>query len=162
MEQRNFATMGQNLFLILMKLTKNQDLCRLLHYTDRNPLSANKADINGNSLIHKNFLVVPKLPDDLSTKENYIVAGYGPFYINPENNEFKISNLEFTIVCPYDDWVLDTNSLRPFLIMGEIDRVLNRQKISGIGKIKLSGAKPVALSSELGGFSMVYVNDEFN
>ena len=60
MEQRRFAVMGQNLFIILFKLLKNQNLCRLLYYTDRDPLSSQKADVDGHSLINKNLLAIPK------------------------------------------------------------------------------------------------------
>lgn len=162
MEQRRFAVMGQNLFIILFKLLKNQNLCKLLYYTDRDPLSSQKADVDGHSLINKNLLVIPKQPDDLLTKENFVIVSFDSFYINPINKEFKIGAIQLSIVCPFDEWVLDTNSLRPYLIMQEIDKELNGQKINGIGTLNFIGASRLAYSPQLGGFTMEYQNNEFN
>lgn len=162
MEQRRFATMGQNLFLILAKFTRNQTLCRLLHYTDKDPLNSNKADVSGVNLIHRNLLVIPKIPDNLPTKENFVIVGYDSFYVNPTNNEFKISTVQIGIVCPFEEWQLDTNSLRPFLIMEEIDKELNQHKLNGIGTLSLDSVSQLTLSGQLGGFTMEYVNNEFN
>ena len=162
MEQRRFATMGQNLFIIITKLMKNQNLCRLLYYTDRNPLSTDKADVDGMDLVNTNLLVVPKPPDNLLTKENYVIVGFDSLYINPTNNEFKVAAVQITIICPFEEWLLDTNSLRPYLIMQEIDKELNQQQLNGIGTLSFVGASQVAFSPQLGGFAMEYKNNEFN
>lgn len=162
MEQRRFAIMGQNLFVILSKLMRNQRLCRLLYYTDKDPLSTDKADVSGQLLVNKNLLVIPKQPDDLQTKENFVVIMFDSFYMNPVNKEFKVGSVQLSIVCPYDEWMLDTNSLRPYLIMEEIDKELNEQKINGIGKLEFLGASRLTYSPQLGGFTMEYQNNEFN
>lgn len=162
MEQRRFATMGQNLFIILAKFIRNQNLCRLLYYTDRTPLSVEKLDVDGFSLIDKNLLIVPKIPDDLITKESFVIVSYDSFHIDPMNGEFKVGRLLISVVCPFEEWQLDNNSLRPFLLMEEIDKELNQQKLNGIGTLSFDGANRLALSGQLGGFSMGYSNHEFN
>lgn len=162
MEQRRFALMGQNLFIILSKFIRNQTICKLLYYTDKNPLSTDKADIDGLTLIHKNLLVVPKIPDDLKTKENFIVVTFKSFHTNPSNKEFKVGKIQVAVVCPFEEWVLDTNSLRPYLLMQEIDKELNEQKINGIGTLNFINAQQLTLSPQLGGFSMEYQNNDFN
>ena len=162
MEQRRFATMGQNLYIITAKIVRNQNLCRLLYYTDRDPLAIGKSNINGVDLIGKNILVVPKPLDSLLTKENYIIAGFDSFYIHPSNKEFKVGSIQITIMCPFEEWELDNNSLRPYLIMEEIDKELNGQKINGIGTLTFSGASQLAFSPQLGGYIMEYKNNEFN
>lgn len=162
MEQRRFAIMGQNLYVITAKFIRNQNLCRLLYYTDRDPLSINKTNINGIDLVRKNILVVPKPLDSLLTQENFVVIGFDSFYINPINKEFKVGTIQITIMCPFEEWELDNNSLRPYLLMEEIDKELNEQKINGIGTLAFSGASQVAFSLQLGGFIMEYKNNEFN
>lgn len=162
MEQRRFATMGQNLYIITSKLVRNQNFCRLLYYTDRDPLNISKTNVNGVDLVSKNILVVPKPLDSLLTKENYVIIGFDSFYINPSNKEFKVGSIQITIMCPFEEWELDNNSLRPFLLMEEIDKELNEQKINGIGTLTFGGASQLAFSPQLGGFIMEYKNNEFN
>lgn len=162
MEQRRFALMGQNLFLVTAKFMRNQNICRLLHYTDRDPLAITKANVNGIELINKNILVVPKPPDDLLTKESFLIVSLDSIYINPTNKEFKVGSIQITILCPFEEWLLDTNSLRPYLLMQEVDIELNEQKIKGIGNLTFVGASQLAFSPQLGGFTMEYKNNEFN
>ena len=103
MSQRRFAVMGDNIFQIAKRLSRDQSICRLLHYTDRNPLSKEHPDIKGTELLHKNILVVPKPPDSLITKENFIVVLFDNFVIDGYNKDFKISTVRFNIICPFDE-----------------------------------------------------------
>jgi len=124
--QRRFAVMGDNAFRIANKLVHNQSICRLLKYQVRDPLDRTKyPDVNGVDLINKQILIVPKIYDDSTEKMSYIVAVFDNFIINNFNPEFKITTLRFDIACPYDEWMLDDKSLRPYLLMQEIDTEFN-------------------------------------
>lgn len=162
MSQRRFAVMGENIFRIATKIMKDQTLCRLLHYTDRTPLSKEKPDVNGVDLLHKNILVVPKLPDEVETKENYIVVLFDNFIANGSNPDFKIATVRFNIICPFDEWLIEESSLRPYLMMQRIDELFNEEKIAGIGNLKFSNAEELIISPQLAGYNMEYVVDEFN
>jgi len=48
---------------------------------------------------------------------SYVTAVFDDFVVNQLNPEFKVSTIRFDIACPYDEWVLDDRSLRPYLIM---------------------------------------------
>ena len=93
---------------------------------------------------------------------SYIVAVFDNFVVNQFNPEFKISTVRFDVACPYDEWVLDENSLRPYLIMQEIDNMFNQAKLSGIGNLQFHRADMLTLSPQIGGFSMEYKINEFN
>ena len=167
--QRRFATMGDNAFLIANKLMKNQRLCRLLKYQSKDPFLmvdpiTNKAqpDVDGEDLIHKQILVVPKIFDDSTEKMSYVVMVFHNFVINALNSEFKLATIRFDIACPYDEWILNDQSLRPYLIMEEIDKMFNKQKLMGIGNLKFSRADNLTLSPWIGGYSMRYQVDDFN
>lgn len=162
MSQRRFAVMNDNIFKVVTKLTKDQELCRLLYYTDNDPLAADKPDIKGLELLNKNILVVPKIPDDVKTKENYIIVLFDNFIIDPSNQDFKIVTVRFDIICPFDEWLLESASLRPYLLMQRIDDLFNQQKLAGIGNLKFNSAEQLVLSPALGGYSMEYAVDEFN
>lgn len=167
--QRRFAVMGENSFLIANKLISNQKLCRLVKYQTRDPLKpvdpvTGKAQPNpdGVDLLHKQILIVPKVFDDSTEKMSYVIAVFHNFVVNQLNSEFKVSTIRFDIACPYDEWVLNENSLRPYLIMQEIDSMFNEAKLAGIGTLQFWRADNLTLSPWIGGYSMYYKINEFN
>lgn len=162
MSQRRFAVMGDNIFKIALKLTKDQQLCRLIKYTDRTPLSPDKEDVKGLDLLHTNILLVPKIPDQQLTKEVFVLVMFDDFYVDPSNQDFKVSSVQFTIICPYDEWLIEENSLRPYLIMERIDKLFNQQRLSGIGNLQFARGTQLVVSPQLGGYSLTYIVHEFN
>ena len=167
--QRRFAVMGENTFLIANKLMQNQRICRLLKYQSKDPFleedpvtKKKQPDVDGISLINKQILIIPKIFDDSTEKMSYIVAIFDGFVVGQLNPEFKLSTIRFDIACPYDEWVLNDKSLRPYLIMEEIDRMFNESKLKGIGKLQFYRADSLTLSPWIGGYSMWYRIHEFN
>lgn len=161
--QRRFAVMGDNTFKIANKLMSNKDLCRLLKYQVRDPLNKEKyPDVDGAELINRQILIVPKIFDDSTEKMSYVTALFSNFVVNQLNPEFKISTIRFDIACPYEEWLLDGRTLRPYLIMEEIDKMFNEAKMQGIGTLQFFRADALTLSPWIGGYSMVYKINEFN
>jgi hypothetical protein len=160
--QRHFAVMGLNTFLVADKLMSNQRLCRLLKYNVRNPFDENLPDVNGEDLIHKQIKIVPKISDDELEKMSYVTAVFSNFSASVSNPEFKHTWIRFDVACPYDEWLLDGRSLRPYLIMEEIDNMFNKGRLAGIGKVQFEKADALNLTPYLGGYSMVYHIHEFN
>ena len=154
--------MGDNTFKILNKLVNNQRVCRLLKYQVRNPFSDKYEDVDGVELLNKQILAVPKVFDASTEKMSYIVAVFDNFVVNQFNPDFKISTVRFDIACPYDEWLLDESSLRPYLLMQEIDNMFNQGKLAGIGNLQFHRADMLTLSPQIGGFSMEYKINEFN
>lgn len=160
--QRRFAVMGENLFKIANKLVNNQKLCRLLKYQDPDPLNEEEhKDVNGVDLLHKQILILPKFPED-GIECSFVLAVFDNFTINPANPDFKLTRIRFDVVCPYTEWVVNENSLRPYLMMEEIDTMFNQAKLSGIGHLRFTHSTPLVLSPQLAGYSMYYQINEFN
>lgn len=161
--QRHFAVMGTNIFNIANKIMQNQRICRLLKYQVRDPFNTNKyPDIDGVDLVNKQILITPLVYDDDIEKTSYISAIFTNFSAMIGNPEFKHGSIRFDIACPFDEWALDEQSLRPYLIMQEIDTMFNKAKIAGIGTMQFQTATALVLSPWLGGYSMIYSIDEFN
>ena len=161
--QRRFAVMGNNTFKIANKIMSNQTICRLLKYQVRDPLNKEKyPDVDGADLINKQILIVPKIYDDSTEKMSYITAIFDSFIVNQINPEFKTSTVRFDIACPYDEWLLNEHSLRPYLIMQELDTMFNEGKLAGIGNLQFYRASNLTLSPWIGGYSMIYKINEFN
>lgn len=167
--QRRFAIMGKNTFLIANKIMNNPRLCRLLKYNTKTPFLSvdpitkkEQPDVDGAELINKQILIVPKIFDDSTEKMSYVVSVFDDFTVNLLNPEFKISTVRFDIACPYDEWILNDQSLRPYLIMEEIDLMFNQKKLNGIGNLQFYRADNLTLSPWIGGYSMRYKVNEFN
>ena len=161
--QRRFAVLGTNVFNVADKLMSNQRLCRLLKYQVRDPFNKEKySDVDGVDLLNKQILIMPKIFDDSTEKMSYVTAIFTDFVVNALNPDFKLTTIRFDIACPYDEWVLDDQSLRPYLIMQEIDTMFNQAKMAGIGTLQFVRADALTLSPWIGGFSMLYRINEFN
>lgn len=160
--QRRFSVMGDNLFKIANKLMTNKKLCRMLKYQDPDPLNEElHPDIDGSELLHKQILILPEFPET-GIESSFVLAVFDNFAINPSNPDFKLTRIRFDIVCPYTEWVINENSLRPYLIMEEIDTMFNQAKLSGIGNLQFTHSTPLVLSPQLAGYSMYYQINEFN
>lgn len=160
--QRRFAVMGMNAFKIANKLMQNQRLCRLLKYQVRDPFSEKYDDVDGVTLLNKQIMIMPKIFDDSTEKTSYVVAMFSNFTTNMFNPDFKLSTVRFDVACPYDEWVLDEQSLRPYLIMQEIDEMFNGAQMAGIGTLQFVRAESLVLTPQMGGYSMLYQINEFN
>lgn len=161
--QRRFEILGDNTFNIANKLISSQRLCRLLKYQVRDPFNKEKyPDVDGALLLNKQVMIIPKIWDESTEKTSYIVALLSNFSVNPLNPEFKISTIRFDVACPYDEWVLDEHSLRPYLIMQEIDNIFNGARMAGIGSLQFVRAEEIVLTPQIGGYSMWYSINEFN
>ena len=160
--QRRFAVMGTNTFNIANKLMQNQRLCRLLKYSVRDPFDEKYDDVDGINLLNKQILIVPKIFDDSTEKTSYIVALFSNFVTNMINPDFKLSTVRFDVACPYDEWVLNEKSLRPYLMMQEIDTMFNGAQMEGIGTLQFVRAESIVLTPQIGGYSMLYQINEFN
>lgn len=160
--QRRFAVMGENLFRIVNKMTTNKRLCRLLKYQNANPFDEELEDPNGLEMLNSHFIIVPKIPEPDGIERAYIVVVFDKFIMNTANPDFKISTIRFDIICPFNEWILDADNLRPYLIMQEMDNMFNQAKLSGIGNLQFERCEPLVLSPQLGGYTMYYSINEFN
>lgn len=161
--QRRFSVMGTNAFNIANKLMQNQNLCRLLKYQVRDPFDKQKyEEVDGIILLNKQIMITPKIWDESTEKTSYIVALFNSFVKNVMNPDYKIDSISFDVACPYDEWVLNGQSLRPYLIMEEIDKMFNGAQMAGIGTLEFIRADRNVFTSQIGGYTMEYSINEFN
>lgn len=161
--QRRFAVMGNNAFSMANKLMSNQRLCRLLKYQVRDPFDKEKyQDVDGVLLLNKQIMITPKIWDESTEKTSYIVALFNSFVTNMMNPDYKLDTIGIDVACPYDEWVMDDHSLRPYLIMEEIDNMFNGAQMAGIGTLQFVRADRNVFTPLIGGYTMQYRINEFN
>ena len=76
----------------------------------------------------------------------------------PSNNpEFRNSMIHIDVICHHDCWNLGDYRQRPFKIMGYIDGILNRSRLTGIGEISFVGATKALLDENWSAFALTYM-----
>ena len=160
-QETTFLTAQKDLFKIVQKFINNEKLKKLLFYPVKDDLD--RKDLTSEEtlgLLHKNIRVIPKLQVSEDV-QSYIIIGFDGFITNAKNPEYRDNIITFDVICHFDSWVMENYQLRPYLIMGEIDGMLNKSKLNGIGTVEFISANQLLLSSDLAGFSLTYrvIND---
>ena len=158
MSVRNCAELGENLQYIIKRLFANQDLLKLLYYTDKDPL--NHEDLTQEQIQNEVFEKLVKIVPRVGPKEtaHSIVAvrvarGQGL----AQNNEFRNVTIGVEIFVPLTQWIIKDSNLRPFAIMGEIQKSLNGKKIEGLGKMVGGDFTLNFLTEEIGAYEQMFV-----
>ena len=151
----SFLSINKDMKLLVDKIVSNDRLCKLLYYTDKEAL--NKPVLTDDqkiSLFNKQIRIVPKMYVDTPVL-NYIIITFDNF-ITSDNPEFRDNIIEFDIVCHFDQWQLKDFDLRPYRIAAELDTMLDKQRLTGIGLIEFYGAKEILLTDEFAGICLMY------
>ena len=134
---RNCADIGENLQKIMKRLLANQNLLKLLYYTDKDPL--NNFDLTDeqiqNEIFEKFVKIIPRVgPKD--TAHSVITIRVTRARQDSKNDEFKNVNINIEVFVPLTQWIIKDVQLRPFAILGEIQKSLNGKTVNGLGKLK--------------------------
>ena len=137
MEARNCQELGINLQKIISRLLTNDELVNLLYYTDMDPLAGAPLSMaqKQTDVYQKLIRVVPKV----GTKDNaqsLIVVYVATVTGISENSEFKQVRIGIDIYTPLTQWLIKDSNLRPFAIIGQIQKSLNGKTVNGLGKLK--------------------------
>ena len=148
---RNCAEIGENLQKIMTRLMANDNLVNLLYYTDKDPL--NQPHLTQEEKREKIFEKLIKIIPRIGPKEtaNSIISIR---VVNGQkdgsNSEFRNIKISIEVFVPLTQWIIKDTNLRPFAILGEIQKSLDGKAINGLGKI------------EGGDFSLDFLTDEIS
>lgn len=152
----SFLAMEKDTNIIINKIFQNNRLKKLLYYTTPDALSQPKlTEDQSLELIDHNIKLVPKLYVD-DPVYNYLFIRFNNFFPNETNPEFRDNDIEFDIICHYDQWHLKDFQLRPYRIAAELDSMLDKEKLTGIGELEFLGARFTNLNDEFGGICLTY------
>ena len=133
----------------MRRLLANDDLVKLLYYSDVDPWSQpnlteeEKQEFVFNKLIKITPRVGPK-----ETAQSIISIIVMNGVQNRDNSEFRDIKISINVFVPLTQWFMKSSNLRPFAIMGEVQKSLNGKTINGLGK--MTG----------GDFNLAFVSDE--
>ena len=151
----SFLSINKDMRLLVDKFLTNDRLCKLLYYTDKNALDKAKlTDEQKIGMFGQQIRIVPKLYVDQPVL-NYIIISFDNF-IESSNPQFRDNIIEFDIICHFDQWQMQDFDLRPYRIAAEIDSMLDKKKLTGIGLLEFYGAKEILLTDEFAGLCLMY------
>lgn len=154
---RNLEELGPNLQKIVVRLQSNQKLLKLLYYTDKDPYS--QPDLTQEQIqkevFEKLIKVVPRVGPK-ETAQSLISLRVVNGVTNRGNSEFRDIGLGIEVFVPLTQWVIKDSNLRPFSIMGEIQKTLNGKVINGMGKIQGGDFSLNFLTEEISCYEMTF------
>lgn len=88
--------------------------------------------------------------------QSYILLSFDNFTTNSANNRFRDCMVNFDIICHTKQWQMENFRVRPLMIAGYIDGILNLKKLSGVGKFVFLGCNEIILDSNMAGYTLSY------
>lgn len=135
----------------------------LLENTDLDPLNkdTHPAPPNPMEIFNKLIRVVPLVtPEEQNTKSKIILLfSEGEVRGNYDNESLT---LLIHIYCPFKQWQIAGNTLRPYAIMSEIRKSLQDKRINGLGEISYQGFRISLLTEEVGSYELEFKINAFS
>ena len=157
---------GPNLKKIGVKLAKNENLIMLLNNTDLDPLNRIKhpEPINGLQFVGRGKLIrfVPILNPEEQTTKSKLVLIVDDSNVPDANSDNELLSFEIHVFCPFEEWEIVGDNLRPFAIMSEIRKTIQDRRINGLGEIKYKGFHLTTLTDEMGSYIMRFTINDFS
>lgn len=157
MPVRNCAELGINLQKIVKRLMANNNLVKLLYYTELDPLSkpALSDSEKQEKIFEKLIKVVPRVGPKEGA-ESLIVVRIVRGSSNLDNSEFLDIQICIEIFTPLTQWIIKDSNLRPFAIMGEVSKSLKGKTVDGLGKISGGDFELNFLSEEISCYQQTF------
>lgn len=157
MSIRNLDELGPCLQKIVSRLQSNQDLLKLLYYTGKDPLAEKNLTNEQiqNEVFEKLIKIIPRVAyheDAKSIIALRIVRGSS----NGENDQIRDFIIGIEVFVPLTQWIIKNSNLRPFSIMGQIQKSLNGKIIDGMGKVSGGDFQINFLTDEISCYEMTF------
>ena len=157
MKVRNCREIGENLQKIMSRLLANDNLVKLLYYTDKDPLSHEPLteEQKKNEIFNKLIKIIPRIgpKEDASSIISIRVVNGMTF---TTNTEFRQVQLIIETFVPLTQWIIKGTNLRPFAIMGEIEESLEGKTVNGLGTITGGDFSLNFLTEEIVSYEQVF------
>ncbi len=137
MSVRNCEEIGVNLQKIMTRLFANQRLLKLLYYTDKDPYSQpNLTQDQIKTEIYEKLIKITPRVGPKETAHSILVLKVARGVTDNGNSEFRNIQIDIESFVPLTQWIIKDDNLRPFAIMGEVQKSLNGKTINGLGKMQ--------------------------
>ena len=150
---RNCVEIGENLQKIVKRLMANDNLVNLLYYTDKDPLSQPHLtdQEKKEEIFEKLIKIIPRVGPKETAKSIISIRVVGGVKMN-SNTEFRNVKISVEVFVPLTQWIIKDTNLRPFAILGEIEKSLQGKTVNGLGKIEGGDFDLNFLTDEIGAY----------
>lgn len=97
--------------------------------------------------------IMLKENEDVKT---YLILQFDDFIPNG-NPQYRDCVINFSIISHIDVWELNDYGLRPWVIAGYIDGIMDKSRLTGIGTLQFSGAAQMVIDEHFAGITMNYL-----
>ena len=155
---RNCKDIGVNLQRIMKRLMQNDNLVKLLYYTDKDPLSNENLteEQKESEIFEKLIKIVPRIGPK-ETASSIIALRVITGKKNQDNSEFKDVLISVEVFVPLTQWIIKGTNLRPFAILGESEESLDGKMIEGLGKMSGGDFELNFLTEEISSYKQEFV-----
>lgn len=156
--------LGPNLMKIAKKLVKNENLLMLLENTDLDPLNKEKhpEHLDGLKFLNNLIKVKPLLTAEEQTTKSKIVILFDSGDVSSSNSDNENINLIIAVYCPFEEWLITGETIRPFAIMSEIRQTIQDKRINGLGEITYQGFNMSTITEEMAAYTMRFRINAFS
>lgn len=150
---RNCAEIGENLQKIVNRLMSNDNLINLLYYTDKDPLNHPPltAQEKKEEVFEKLIRVIPRIGPKETANSIITIRVVNGTKLG-SNTEFRNIKISIEVFVPLTQWIIKDSNLRPFAILGEIEKSLEGKTVNGLGKIDGGDFDLNFLTEEIGAY----------
>lgn len=154
---RNCEEIGVNLQSIVTRLMANDNLVNLLYYTDKDPLSQPHLtnDQKKKEIFEKLIKIIPRIGPKETAHSIIAIRVISGKKLN-SNTEFKSVKIAVEVFVPLTQWIIKDTNLRPFAILGEIQKSLDGKKVNGLGKMEGGDFDLNFLTEEIGAYEQTF------
>ena len=155
---RNCKDIGVNLQRIMKRLMQNDNLVKLLYYTDKDPLSNENLteEQKESEIFEKLIKIVPRIGPK-ETASSIIALRVITGKKNQDNSEFKDVLISVEVFVPLTQWIIKGTNLRPFAILGEIEESLDGKMIEGLGTMSGGNFELNFLTEEISSYKQEFI-----
>ena len=154
---RNCEEIGVNLQKIMKRLMANNNLVNLLYYTDKDPLNQPPLteDQKKNEVYEKLIKIIPRVGPKETARSIISIRVISGTKLNT-NSEFCNVKIGIEVFVPLTQWIIKDTNLRPFAILGEIQKSLDDKTINGLGKMQGGDFDLNFLTEEIGAYEQTF------
>jgi hypothetical protein len=142
---------------IIEIIISDQELCKLLYYSEDDPLNQPIIS-NTKTLIFDKIFPFPKQPDAQLEKGSLINIYFLSGKPWSGNNGFKKEMIAIDVLCHLDSWKI-IGGIRPYEISERLDTLFNNKNIKEISsnKVYFDGWTNIKYSDYFYGYRLIYI-----
>lgn len=159
----DFQISASDLSLISKRLLSNENLCKLLYFSDTKPYGHELTDEIKAQLFADDYIaIIPRIYASTFNKSGVVIS-FDNFISGSDTNPAYMNCVViFDILVPLSEWkiksALGKTTLRPYEIAHEIHKQMNGAALTGIGKAIFANGSQILLpaNEDVAGLTIRY------